>query len=327
MSAKPFGAGGVVLLISLVLLAACGGSPSTSSRHRITLYTCVDATTAEPVIKEFEKTHPGAEVQVYRAATGDLNARVAADVRSGGLRAAVIWACDPLTMQGYEQQGLMAAWTPSDASAIPRHYRTSDYVGAAVLYMVAISHHGVPAPRNWSDLAGSRYEKVALPDPSFAASALGTLGYFSTARGYGIGFYEHLRKDGAVQVSSPDDVTTGVAQGIYRAGITIANSAYAAKKSGSPVDITWPRPGAIAIYGPIALTKRSAHSALAKEFISFVVGKHGQQVLADAGSYSTLPGITGPTVPAGAPVVFPDWSAVEAHRTKLSNEYGKIFGS
>ena len=42
----------------------------------------------------------------------------------------------------------------------------------------------------------------------------------------------------------PDDVTTGVAQGIYDAGITTANSAYAVKDDGSPVDVVWPEPGA-----------------------------------------------------------------------------------
>ncbi len=328
MTGRPVTAGRVVWLVSLMLLAACGGGSSgASSSHRITLYTCVDAVTVQPVVKQFEDTHPGTQVQVYRAATGDLNARVAADVRSGGLRADVIWACDPLTMKGYAEQDLVAAWTPSDASAIPRRYRTSDYVGAAVLYMVAIYHNGIPAPHSWADLADPRYAKAALPDPGFAASALGTLGYFSSAPGYGVSFYEHLRKGGAVQVSSPDEVTTGVAQGIYRAGITIASSAYAAKQAGSPVGVSWPEPGAIAVYGPIALAKRSAHAALAKEFITFVISKRGQQVLGKAGSYPALPGIAGPTVPAGAPVVFPDWAAIESHQNKLLNEYNKVFGS
>ena len=84
----------------------------------ITLYTCVSDTTIGPVIDTFEHAHPGTKVKLYRAPTGDLNARVAGDVRSGGLRADVIWACDPLTMQDYVNQDLVGGWTPETSIAV-----------------------------------------------------------------------------------------------------------------------------------------------------------------------------------------------------------------
>lgn len=328
MSRRSFSAIRRIWLLPFLLVAACGGGGvAPSSSKQITLYTCVNGSTVKPVISRFESAHPGTQVHLYRAATGNLNARVAADVRSGGLRADVVWACDPLTMQRYSAQGLLAKWTPADASALPRVFRTSSYVGAAVLYMVAVYHTGVPAPQNWSDLTSAPSGKVAVPDPSFAASALGALGYFSRAPGYGLNFYKSLKTSGAVQVSSPDNVTTGVAQGIYGTGMTTANSAYAAHKAGSPVGVAWPKPGAIAIYGPIALAKRSANATLARDFIAFVISKPGQETLVQAGSYPTLPGIGSPTVPAGAPVVFPDWSAIAADQGKLLSGYDRAFGS
>ena len=107
------------------------------------------------------------------------------------------------------------------------------------------------------DLATTR--GLAVPAPSVAASALGALGWFAADPGYGVGFYRDLKDQGAVQVTTPDDVTTGVAQGIYDAGMTTANSAYAAKTP-APRDVVWPEPGAVAIYGPIALATDSADS-------------------------------------------------------------------
>ena len=98
-------------LLMLWALAACGG-PSASATPPITLYTCVNDTTIQPVLKEFQAAHPGAHVELFRAPTGQLNARVASDARSGGLKADVIWACDPLTMQDYVTQGLVGGWTP-----------------------------------------------------------------------------------------------------------------------------------------------------------------------------------------------------------------------
>jgi iron(III) transport system substrate-binding protein len=317
----------VASLTTTLLLAACGssGPDAAADSDAITLYTCVSDTTINPVIDAFEDAHPGTEVKLYRAPTGELNARVAGDVRSGGLRADVVWACDPLTMQDYVDQGLVGGWAPR--TPIPPRYRTQDYVGVAVLYMVAVTGKGVPPPGSWSDLTGSAYEAgVAVPDPAVAASALGALGYFSSDPSYGTDFYAALKKNGGTQVSTPDDVVTGVAEGQYAAGITIANSAYAAKQNGSPIDVTWPTPGAIAVFGPVALARDTKNAVTAKQFISFVVGKQGQELIAEAGSYPTLGGVPGPTKPVGAPVVSPDWSTLADAKEGLLAQYQKFFG-
>ncbi len=127
-------------------------------------------------------------------------------------------------------------------------------------------------------------------------------------------------------LATPDEVTAAVAQGTYDAGITIANSAYLAKDSGSPIGVVWPEPGAVAIYGPIALAQDSADSTQAQDFISYVVSEAGQQVLAEAGSYPVLPGVEGPEIPADAPVVNPDWPTITADKDALLTDYQQIFG-
>lgn len=316
---------GVALVAPLLLAAACGGAQPATGSDGITVYTCVSDTTIQPVIAEFEKAKPGRKVNLYRAPTGELNARVAGDVRSGGLKADVVWACDPLTMQGYVAQNLVGGWTPP--TDIPATVRTADYVGVAMLYLVEVHASGTPAPRTWSDLTKPEYRgAVAVPNPGTAASALGALGYFAQDPAYGIDFYAGLKKNGAVQVSTPDNVTTGVAEGVYRAGLTTANSAYAAKKSGSPVEVSWPAPGAIGIYGPIGLAKQAADSAPAQDFISFVTSRDGQTVIGRSGSYPTLADVAGPTRPAHAPVVYPDWSSLASQKDTLLKRYQRIFG-
>ena len=310
-----------------VTATACGGASGGGEPARsLTLYTCLSDTSIQPVIGAFEARDDGGRVDLFRAPTGELNARVAADARSGGLRADVVWGCDPLTEQAFVDQGLVGGWTPPDAEGIPADFRTGDYVGAHVLYMVAVHRTDVPAPKAWSDLTGPAYDALAVPDPSVAASALGTLGWFAAEPGYGVDFYRDLRRNGSVQVRTPDDVTTGVAQGIYAAGLTTANSAYAAKRDGSPVDVAWPEPGAVAVYGPVALATDSADSDVAKSFISFVVSEEGQRVLAESGSYPTRRGVEGPTVPDGAPVVAPDWARIGADKDAVLGEYQQVFG-
>jgi iron(III) transport system substrate-binding protein len=319
----------VVLTGILVpVLAACGttGSTESDAASSLVLYTCLSDESIQPVIEAFEARDDGGRVDLFRAPTGELNARVAADARSGGLRADVIWGCDPLTVQAFVDQDLVGGWTPPVADAIPEDLRTEDYVGAHVLYMVALHRTDAPTPEAWSDLTGGDYDALAVPDPSVAASALGTLGWFATAPGYGMDFYRDLQRNGAVQVSTPDDVTTGVAQGIYDAGLTTANSAYAAREDGSPVDVAWPEPGAVAVYGPVALATHSAGSDVAKSFISFVVGEEGQTVLGESGAYPALPDVGGPTVPDDAPIVSPDWARTGADKDEILGEYQQVFG-
>lgn len=314
--------------ILATVLAACGttGSTEPEAATSLVLYTCLSDESIQPVIEAFEARDDGGRVDLFRAPTGELNARVAADTRSGGFGADVFWGCDPLTVQALVDQDLVGGWTPPGADEIPEEFRTDDYVGGHVLYMVALHRTDAPAPQAWSDLADGDYDTLAVPDPTVAASALGTLGFFAAEPDYGVDFYRALQENGAVQVSTPDDVTTGVAQGVYDAGVTTANSAYAARDDGSPVEVVWPEPGAVAIYGPVALATHRADSDVARSFVSFVVSAEGQGVLGASGAYPTLPGVDGPTVPDDAPVVSPDWATISTDKDDILGEYQQVFG-
>jgi iron(III) transport system substrate-binding protein len=317
----------VLLVLACMALAGCGGDAPRSGTSSITLYTCVGDPTAKAVIAAFTKDRPGTRVDLFRAPTGQLNARVAGDTRAGGLEADVLWTCDPLTMHGFAGQGLLRPWSPPNVADIPARYHTADFAAVDLLYLVAVVRNGTPVPRSWHDLTGPAYRgAVALPDPAFAASALGMLGYFASADGYGLDYYRALKANGAVQVKSPDDVLTGVAQGTYRAGFTLANAAYLAKKKGSPIQVVWPLPGAVAIYAPIAVTKKAGDQSLAEQFAAYVASRAGQQLVAKSNVYPMLPGVGGPEVPSGAPVVAPDWAALFGSSAELSAQYRTIFG-
>ena len=155
-----------------------------------------------------------------------------------------------------------------------------------------------------------------------AASALGALAYFGTD------FYADLKDNGAVQVSTPDDVTTGVAQGIYDAGMTIASSAYAAEKSGSPIAVSWPKPGAVAIYGPIALAK-SSHERRRRPGVHQLRDQPGGPDRRSAEPVPTRPSTGSRARPSRRTPrsVHPDWTALGRQKATLLEDYAKIFGA
>ena len=260
--------GPLALSVVVVLaLAACGGTdagadpaPEAGQTEPITLYTCLSDERSSRFSRPSRSSEDGGPVDLFRAPTGELNARMAADVRSGGLHADVFWGCDPLTMQAFVEQDLVGGWTPPEADAIPAEYRTEDSsVRTCSTWWPCtaptsrLRRHGPtwPAPRT----RGVRFPTRPWPPRLSARSDS------SPDRRLRRRLLPRPAEHGAVQVSTPDDVTTGVAQGIYDAGITTANSAYAAKENGSPMDVVWPEPGAVAIYGPVALATDSADSA------------------------------------------------------------------
>ncbi len=325
-------------IVSVLFATACGSSASPGSSapsaesaaaggggvSSMTLYTSVTQETVDAITAGYQKAHPGATVTVFRAATGQLNARIAADLRSGGLKADVIWGTDPLSMQTYTDQSLLAPWPLPQLTSVPAQYRTPKFWGTRLLYLVLVTRHGLqPAPTSWTDLTSPAYAgKVAVPDPAFAGSAFSALAYFSQTQG--MDYYRALRANGARQVASIPDVVTQVAQGTFSVGITLDSGIRDAIAKGSPVDLVWPKPGAIALYSPIALTA-SSHAATATDFMGYVLSTDGQQRIAATGWQPIVPGVPGPPQPAGAQTVSPDWAALFGHQVELLGQYRSVF--
>ena len=341
-------AAGAVLPVLLAGVAACsssdsspassGSSQASSSAtaasqtpQQLTLYTSVTQNTVTAVVNGFSRIDPGVKVSVFRATTGQLNARIAADRHSGGLRAGVIWGTDPLSMETYAQQGLFRPWPLPALAGVPAADKATYFWGTRQLYLVIVSRKGLsPVPQNWTDLTSAAYKgKVALPDPAAAGSAFAALGYFATAPGFGLGFYRALKANGAVQVSTIPEVVTDVAEGRYQLGITLDSEVRSAIAEGSPVTMEWPADGAISLYSPIAETVAATGgtNTAAQAFLSYVLSPAGQAVIGKTGWQPVLPGIAGPPQPAGATVVYPGWSALFGRQQQILQQYQAIFGA
>jgi iron(III) transport system substrate-binding protein len=300
--------------------AASPAAPSGS----ISLYTSVTQSTVDAVVDGWKAAHPGVEVEVFRAPTAEVAARIATELQSGGLRADVLWLTDPLSIAGYADGGLLQAWAPPSAGAIPAGYRTETFFGTRLLNMVLVTGADAAGPADWKDLLGTAAkDSIAIPDPGFAGSAFAALGYFAQTEGYGTAFYQALKTNGATQLKAPDDVTAAVAEGQFQVGMTLDNSVRTAIRKGSPIRLVWPSSGAIAIYSPIAAVAASANLTTADSFVDWTLSPGGQAAIAGTG-WQPVTGPGGPT-PAGAQVS-PDWAAAFGHQKELLAAYRAIFG-
>lgn len=302
--------------ILCVLAASCGGGDDAD----LLVYTSLTQDTVDAVVGEFEAANPTVQVAVFRAPTGELNARIAADLRSGSIEADVLWLTDPLSMQHYDSQGLLYPVVP-DADAIPAEYRQPRFWGTRIVDLIVVRHPDSPPIASWDDLVtAAAAGGVALPDPGFAGSAFAALAFFALDDGYGLAYLQRLHDAGAVVVASPGDVVTGVAEGQYVAGITIDRIARDALVDGAPIELVWPLPGAIAVYSPIAVT---SSAVMATDFVSFVLGRRGQEVIAATGWQAA-----DPTVSSGerGPQVTVDWDGAFDRQQELLDAFRAIFG-
>lgn len=303
-----------------LLLGACGGGSGASSQN-LTLYTSVTQDTVDAVVSLFADANPGVKVDVFRAPTGELTARIASEQRSGGLQADVLWLTDPLSIQQYETDGLLVEWGPPNSRYVSSDYQTGSFVGTRILNLAMVAQPDV-ALTDWRDLLDVD-GGVAVPDPGFAGSAFAALAYFAQTDGYGLDFYRQLKDAGAVQVQAPGDVVNGVAEGQYAAGITLSRSASTAIADGSPLDLIWPASGAIAIYSPIAVISESDSVDLAKDFVDFTLGLDAQRAIAGTGWQPVRSDVKWDT--RGASVTF-DWASAFDHQQELLDQYRSIFG-
>jgi iron(III) transport system substrate-binding protein len=304
-----------ILGAAAVLIAGCSGGGGAT----LAVYTSVTQATVDAVVAGFREANPGVDVEVFRAPTGEINARIAAERREGGLRADVLWLTDPLSMQQYDAEGLLRSADP-DLSGVPSIYREERFWGTRILNLVVVTGDGVLV-ESWSDLETvAAIGGVAIPDPSFAGSAFAALAYFALEQDLGVDFLRRLHDAGATQVRAPGDVVTGVAEGQYAAGITLDHTARVAVEKGSPIAIVWPTPGAIALYSPIAVT---GDGDLPERFVTYVLGSEAQSAIAGSGWQPVHPEVAWRS---GGPQVTVEWSRAYDRQKELLAAYREIFG-
>lgn len=312
----------VAVLLALLVVVACGGDGGGSGDEPLTIYTSVTQDTVDAVVAGFEAANPDATVEVFRAPTGEVAARIAAELRDDALGADIFWLTDPLSIQQYERDGLLREWTPDNIDAVPEDFRTGSFFGTRVLNLVIIADQSlVERPNDWADLTSLEGD-VALPDPGFAGSAFAALGFFALSPDYGMDFYRDLKDNGGVQVRSPGDVVNGVAEGLYVAGITLDRAARGAVEAGSPISLVWPASGAISLYSPIAVVDADA-SATAEAFVDYVLSEDAQAAITGTGWEPIREDVDWPHTGTKQTI---DWELAFDRQEELLADYREIFG-
>lgn len=156
--------------------APASTAAATGETTTITVYTSEPEEKVDEINAAFEAANPDIKVEVYRASTGDLNARIAAEKESGSIEADVLWAADSATFETYKAAGDLAELQDVDTADLIEEAVDADnhYVGTRIIPTIIAYNTDIideaDAPQSWADLvdpgSGSAWRSPAPSSPT-----------------------------------------------------------------------------------------------------------------------------------------------------------------
>lgn len=272
----------------------------------------------------FEAEYPGVDVVVKSKSTSAAVAYVQETRRRPD--ADLVWMSATDAFAVLKAEGLLSSMTlpPEIAAAIPErlgplpiHDPDGFFFGFALSgYGIMwntryLQAYGLPAPREWADLADQRYHgHLAMSAPSRSGTTHLLVESILQDRGWESGW--DLLMAVAGNMAAVTERSFGVPQGInngeFGLGLVIDFFALSAMASGYPVDFTYPTSTPI-VPASIGLIAGGPNAEGARQFVIFLLAQRGQRLLFDA-SISRLPVI--PELYAEAPDGYPNPFAMDA---------------
>jgi len=314
---------GPVRLAAAALLAAAVAAPLASS-HAATTPRAHSAASDSivfysaqgydiPMGKAFQKAS-GITVKTTDDSTGPLVARITAERNNPHWD--VVWFDGDSTMQSLDDLNLLYKWTPANVknytslgtSLIPTDHAfyPTGVTAAGIITYNTRKLSPAQAPKDWSDLTTPRFKgAVAMNDPAYSGPTYPMIAGMLQRDGgitSGESYFTRLKDNGLKIFQTNDPTINSVETGARLAAIVQDSAYYAAKATGAPVGVVYPKSGVTVLPGEVAINARSKHLKAAEAFVNYILSQTGQNVMVhdpkDSDSYF-VPIVTGVTALPG----------------------------
>lgn len=306
------------------------GTAAAEASGTIMLYTSVP----EPVMNElaaaFEEAHPDIQLEIFRASTGDVQARIAVEQEAGDVAADLIWVAEPSAYEAYKDQDLLAQYSPPEDAPIDEGFIDPDgyYVAARVINMiVAWNTDEIPdGLTDWDDLI-EQADRAVFPPPSSGSVLAAVLGIRTDVNDE---FFQEYADAGGSQISSNGAARDALISGEFAAAGVLDYMIRGAKADGAPVEMVFPESGTVLIPSPIAITADSDNPEAAKVFADFLLSVEGQEAVVDIGNF--YPVRSDVDAPEGAPnldeieTIQVDWLELVERTDEINSDWAELFG-
>ncbi|HXF83381.1 MAG TPA: ABC transporter substrate-binding protein [bacterium] len=320
------------LIVILVALPGAGAPPAPTGTF--TLYTSESEDDVSAITRDFMQRYPGVRVNVFRAGSGPVVAKLQAEMQAGKIQADVIWFADIDFFRFLASRDLLQPYSPPAGRRAPAQYHYSGnrmHEVRLIFNVIAYNTRIVRfLPSSWWDLTLPRYRgKAGMPSPFVSGAAFNHVGTFAAMRDFGWAYYEKLKANNAVVLRSNGDVARALASGEVVIAQIVDFFVRRLKADGSPVDHIWPKEGALLVPTPIGIIKGTANQAAAEAFVNYLYTPEAQRIFIGLAYIPVMPGLP---YPAHTPdladfkPLLPNLEYIEKNRELIRRRFGELFG-
>ncbi len=304
------------------------------AKVNITLYTSVPKDIVTEIVRSFHEKNPDIEVTFYRSGTSKVMAKILAEMKSGGLKADVIWTAEPSYFLWLKEKGVLMKYVSPEAKNIPDLFKDKEgyFIGTRVMSIIIAYNTDLikrdEVPKRWEDIIEYASD-AATTSPLYSGSNL--VWVYAMVKLYGWDFFEKLADKNIAILSSNTTAGKELANGSYKLAFILDYTVRKLKAKGSHVDVVYPEENNVLIWSPIAIVKTTEHSEAAKKFVDFVLSKEGQKILVDYGKLIPVRGDV--HMPEGVPSLEEllkrsfkiDWNDLKKHSDERKDTFADIF--
>lgn len=282
---------------SALVLAACAepaedntaaSETESGETTTLTVYTSEPESKVDEINAAFTEANPDIEVEVYRAGTGDLNARIAAEKESGGIEADVLWAADAPTFENYAAEGDLAELQDVDTSVVIEEAQDAEgfYVGTRIIPTVIAYNTDIvdeaDLPQSWQDLTGPQYaDQLVMPDPAVSGAAAFNASVWLNNEELGEDWINALGENNPMIAQSNGPTSQEIAGGGRPIGVVVDYLVRDLAAEGSPIEVIYASEGSPYITEPAGVFESSDQQEAAERYINFLISQEGQELAAE----------------------------------------------
>jgi iron(III) transport system substrate-binding protein len=333
-----------VFALLLVLMMSSLASAQEAPSGTLTLYTSESEDDVNAVVAAFNEAYPDVEIEVFRSGSGEVVARLQAEMEAGEIQADVIWFADADFFSMLADEDLLLAYEPqlaledealeaAEEALAQYHYNDNRYHEVRLIFNVVAYNTALveEAPTSWNDLIDPQYNGlVGMPSALYSGAAFNQVGTFVNDEAFGWEYYEALRDNGVVVNRGNGAVLNGLATGEQSIVQVVDFFVRAAKADGSPVEHIWPEEGALLVPTPIGILADTDNAAAAQALIDFLYTEPAQVLFTELGYIPVLPGVD---MPEGTPdmeamtIIMPDLEYISENREAIRERFTELFGT
>lgn len=300
-----------VFAVAGVVLSGCAATaqPTADSTSgavestTITLYTSEPQEKIDEVIAAFNKEQPDVTVEVFRAGTGDLTARIEAERTSGDVQADILLAADSATFETYKEDDLLLEYTPVGADELNQDVVDPDgfYVGTRIIpTVIAYNTTAISdPPTSWKELTAPEYAgKITMPNPDVSGAAAYNAAVWYLDDDLGETWLTELAANQPVIAESNGPVAQAVAAGTQPVGVVVDYLVRDLEAAGSPIAVSYPTEGVPYVSQPVGIFASTDDAEASQLFVDFLISAEGQELAVDQ---AYLPVRNDVGTPDGAP--------------------------